>query len=248
LKIHLIRHATLLITLGTKKILIDPMLAEAGTMAAVDNSPNPVSNPLTKLTTPLSCLLAANAVCITHLHRDHLDEKAKELLPKDIPVFCQPEDEGKLQSFSFTATYPVVNSIVWDGITISRTGGQHGTGSIGEKMGSVSGFVFEYQGESLYIAGDTIWCNDVAAALDRYRPRIVVVNTGAAQFLTGGPIVMDGKDVITLCRHLPETTVIAVHMEAFNHCLLSRKELSSLAIEQQVNNLLIPADGEELLL
>jgi hypothetical protein len=88
----------------------------------------------------------------------------------------------------------------------------------------------------------------VAAALDRYRPRIVVVNTGAAQFLTGGPIVMDGKDVITLCRHLPETTVIAVHMEAFNHCLLSRKELSSLAIEQQVNNLLIPADGEELLL
>ncbi len=246
LKIRLIRHATLLVTLGAKRILIDPMLSSTGTMSAVDNSPNPKPNPLLDLTMPLSDLLTADAACVTHLHRDHFDERAKELLPKTIPLFCQPGDEEKLRSFSFTTPHPIASSLHWDGITISRTSGQHGTGTIGVNMGPVSGFVFEHQGASLYIAGDTIWCNDTKAALDRYRPHIVVINTGAAQFLTGGPIVMDSEDVITLCRYVPAAKVIAVHMEAFNHCLLTRNELRALARERQIKNLFIPGDGEEL--
>jgi hypothetical protein len=47
-----------------------------------------------------------------------------------------------------------------------RTGGRHGTGEIGEKMGPVSGYVLRGPGEPVvYIAGDTVWCPEVAAAL-----------------------------------------------------------------------------------
>lgn len=246
MKIRLVRHATMLLSMGTKKILIDPMLSAAGTMNAVDNAPNPKPNPLVELTIPLSRLLNADAACITHLHRDHFDETAKALLPKDLPLFCQPDDETKLRDFCFTTVYPITNSLLWEEITIHRTSGRHGTGITGEKMGPVSGFVFKHQDESLYITGDTIWCQETKNALDYHHPRIVVANAGAAQFLTGGPIVMDGADIIALCRYVPEAKIIAIHMEAFNHCLLSRTELRSMAKEKQVDNLFIPEDGEEL--
>jgi len=246
LKIRLIRHATLQLSLGTKKILIDPMLSSAGTMNPIDNAPNPKPNPLVELAMPLSHLLEADAACITHLHLDHFDETAKALLPKNLPLFCQPDDETKLQDFRFTTVHPIINRLVWEEITICRTGGRHGTGITGKKMGPVSGFVFNYQDESLYLTGDTIWCQETVNALDYHRPRLVVANAGAAQFLTGGPIVMDGEDIIALCRYMPEAKIIAVHMEAFNHCLLSRAELRAMAKEQQIDNLLIPEDGEEL--
>ncbi|TCL38264.1 L-ascorbate metabolism protein UlaG (beta-lactamase superfamily) [Anaerospora hongkongensis] len=246
MKIRLIRHATLLLSLGTKKILIDPMLSSAGTMTAVDNAPNPKQNPLVELPIPLPQLLTADAACITHLHRDHFDEAAKTLLQKNLPLFCQPDDETTLRDLCFTTVYPVITPLVWEEITIHRTGGRHGTGIIGDKMGPVSGFVFKQQDESLYITGDTIWCQETINALDCHQPKIVVTNTGAAQFLTGDPIVMDGKDIIALCRYMPETKVIAVHMEAFNHCLLSRAELRAMAKEQQIDNLFIPEDGEEI--
>ncbi|NQX39444.1 hypothetical protein SAMN05421820_102179 [Pedobacter steynii] len=47
-----------------------------------------------------------------------------------------------------------------------RTGGQDGVGEIGKMMGIVSGYVIRHEQEMVYIAGDTIWCDEVKAALD----------------------------------------------------------------------------------
>jgi L-ascorbate metabolism protein UlaG (beta-lactamase superfamily) len=113
-------------------------------------------------------------------------------------------------------------------------------------MGPVSGFVLQAEGEpSLYIAGDTIWCDEMAEALRTYQPAVTVVNTGAAQFNVGGPITMTAEEVVAVCRELPTTHVIAVHMEAVNHCLLARAELcQTLEIEGLSAQVIIPADGE----
>ena len=37
---------------------------------------------------------------------------------------------------------------------------------------------------------------------------------------------MDERDVIELLRYAPYTKAVAVHMEAINHCLVTREELS----------------------
>ena len=56
-----------------------------------------------------------------------------------------------------------------------------------EMLAPVSGFVLRAKGEAaLYIAGDTVWCEDVRKALREYDPKVIVVNAGAAQFLEGG--------------------------------------------------------------
>ncbi|OIA99598.1 hypothetical protein AK95_20740 [Paenibacillus sp. LC231] len=56
---------------------------------------------------------------------------------------------------------------------------------------------------------------------------------------------MDERDVIELLRHAPYTKVVAVHMEAINHCLVTREELSGrLTAEDLRAQIEIPQDGE----
>lgn len=251
MNIQLIRHATLLITVNGRRILVDPMLAEAGSMPPIPKTANQVPNPTATLPAcfDLQQLQELDAVLITHTHVDHFDERAAQLLPKGLPVFCQTEDVQKLQEAGFTDVRPVAESVVWENITMHRTNGQHGTGEIGKMMGTVSGFVLKTDGEpSLYIAGDTIWCSDVQEALDAYRPDITVLFAGGAQFLKGGPITMTKEDVGQVCLHAPYTRVLPVHLEAINHCGLTREELRGYleekGLESQVQ---ILQDGESAL-
>ena len=89
-------------------------------------------------------------------------------------------------------------------LLIARTDGHHGTGEIGEAMGIVSGFVLHAPSEpSVYIAGDTILCDEVRAAIDEHQPAAVLVNASAARFNTGDPIVMTNDDVVALAARVP---------------------------------------------
>ncbi len=42
-----------------------------------------------------------HGVLVTHTHRDHWDDAAIQLVPKDLPLFCQPEDLPKMESTHF---------------------------------------------------------------------------------------------------------------------------------------------------
>ena len=115
-------------------------------------------------------------------------------------------------------------------------------------MAPVSGFVIQTEGSpSLYVAGDTIWCDEVEEALNTHRPDVIVVNAGAARFLEGDSITMTAEDVAKVCLAAPEARVIAVHMEAINHCQLTRRELAEELEEQDLaGRVEIPADGDTL--
>ncbi len=232
MRITLLRHATLLLELRDRRLLVDPMLSAPGTLPPTEGTPNQLPNPLVPL--PSIPLDRLDAVLVTHLHRDHFDDAAAQYLPKQVPLFCQPEDAETLRAQHFVDVRPVEDALHWEGLAIHRTGGRHGTGELGARMGPVSGFVLD----SLYVAGDTIWCDEVEDALERHRPGVAVVNAGAAQFLEGDPITMTAEDV---SRVAERTKTVAVHMEAWNHCLLRRAELRA-----AVPGIWIPADGETL--
>ncbi len=248
MQLQLIRHATLLLEYAGMRLLVDPMLGDAGTAPPIQNSPEPRPNPLVPLPCPAPEIVSGiQATLVTHTHRDHWDDAAIQLLPKDLPLFCQPEDEAKMQSVHFVNTVAVQHARNWSQICITRTGGQHGTGEIGKAMAPVSGFVLQNPGEpTLYITGDTIWCNEVAEAIEQFNPQITVVNAGGARFLKGDPITMTAEDVIQVC-HKTNATVIAVHMEAINHCLVTRKQLAEKARQSGVK-VVIPQDGEVMAL
>ncbi|HET7567597.1 MAG TPA: MBL fold metallo-hydrolase [Gaiellaceae bacterium] len=238
MRLTLVRHATLVLELAGRRVLVDPMLGDAGVYPPIENTPNPVRNPLVPL--PPVALEPLDAILVTHLHNDHWDAAARERLPKEAPVLTQPESAGAIREAGFGDVRPVDDELEWEGVRIARTGGRHGHGAVADALGPVSGFVLAAPGEPvLYLAGDTVWCGEVEDALERHSPEVAVVNAGAARFLDSEPITMDSGDVARVAERVPR--VVAVHLEAINHCLETRAELRA-----AVPAALVPADGETL--
>ena len=247
MNIRQIRNATLVIHYADRKFLIDPFLADKGTMPPFPNTPNQVHNPLVSLPTSLEEITQVDAVIVTHLHPDHFDEAAKKVLPKDIKIYAQNEkDADAIKKEGFHNVEALTKGISIGGISLIRTNGKHGTGEIGTMMGEVSGVVFKHPNEkTLYIAGDTIWCSDVQDAIKTHKPEVIVVNGGAAQFLLGDPIIMTKEDIYETYMNAQHSTIIVSHMETVNHCLLTRKELKAFIDEKELSgHILVPDDGQ----
>jgi len=209
------------------------MLEEAGARPAVENTRNHQRNPLVPLPLPAEEIVAGlDAVLVTHLHRDHFDDGAIRHLPRELPLFCQPEDEHHLRALGFLAT-GVTGPTSFAGLRITRTSGQHGFGEVARQLGPVSGFVVD----DVYVAGDTVWCTEVEQAISRHHPRVAIVNGSAARFVDSEPLVMTTDDIRKVVALVP--TVIVVHLEAINHCIDTRDY-----VRAEVPEALVPDDGE----
>lgn len=220
-------------------------------MSPIENSGNDRRNPLVELPIAVNQILdGIDAVVVTHLHRDHWDDVAALEIPKHLRIICQAEDAERFHDLGFDDVRPIHSAAVFGHVGIYRTEGRHGTGEIGKKMGRVSGFFFKSRaGESIYVAGDTIYANPVRDALMRYRPTYTVVNCGGARFVEGDPITMTAEDVAQVVSVAPFTKVIAVHMDAINHCMVSRNGLKSFLKQRGMDcKVAIPADGQILAL
>ncbi|MFL1897233.1 MBL fold metallo-hydrolase [Aquimarina sp. 2-A2] len=249
MKIQLIRNATLKIEYAGTTILLDPMLSAKG---AFESFAGIQKNPISELPVTVEEVLEGiDLVLVTHTHEDHFDEVAKERLPKDIPLFCQPPDLAKMKKFGFTKAEEIESEIVWKEITITRTGGKHGSGEIVKHMGAVSGFVLQAEGEpTLYIIGDSIWVDEVEQTITNYSPQVIVTNSGGA-FIPGHEknlILMNEADTMQVLKKAGEAQVIAVHMEALDHCTVTRASLKKIyALENlKLGTLHLPLDGEML--
>ena len=237
---------------GGHVLLVDPMLDAPGARAPVRGTPQERPNPLVPL--PVSVREAVggvDAALVTHTHVDHLDAAGvTALIPLGLPVFCQPEDLEDLGQLGLDLRpLPRGEPVAWEGLTIHRTGGRHGREeAMVQGLGPVSGFVAAADGEpTVYVAGDTVWCPEVAEAIDAHRPDVIVVNAGGARFLEGGTVTMEAADVAAVAEAAPGARVVAVHMEAINHCLETRADLAAaLGGDGAAGRVAIPADGESL--
>lgn len=247
MKIQLIRSATLRLEYAGQHLLIDPYLAAKFSRPSfTGRSPNPmVDLPFS----PQEVISNIDAVIVSHLHSDHFDPSAQELLPKDTPILCQPLDEAPIISIGFHHVTPIVDSLVWHGITITRTPCQHGSGDVLDDMGTASGFVFQAKNEpTVYWVGDTIYYEAVAEVIDRVHPRVIITHSCGAVWGDHVLIVMDAVQTVAVCKSAPNSIVVVTHMETLDHATITRAELREYATLHGINpdQLLIPADGEIL--
>ncbi|WP_416723177.1 MBL fold metallo-hydrolase [Bacillus stercoris] len=249
MEIQQIRNATLVVEYAGKKFLIDPMLAEKGAYPPFPNAPRQdQNNPLVELPTSVDNIIKdVDAVIVTHLHYDHWDEAAKEVLPKDIKLFSQNEEDAtEIRNAGFKNVEVLTKDTVFEGIQLIKTKGEHGRGEILKLAGLVCGVVFKHQSEkTLYIAGDTVWYDAVQEEIDTHQPEIIVVNGGDNQFYEGGSLIMGKEDIYETYKAAPNAKIIVSHMEAVNHWGLSKEELKSFIKEKGIaSDVLVPEDGE----
>ncbi|MEN9726789.1 MAG: hypothetical protein RL434_1155 [Pseudomonadota bacterium] len=255
---HHIRNATTRITYAGTTFLIDPMLSRKGTYPGFEGTyRSELRNPLVELPIPEAEVIAGvDAVVVTHTHLDHWDDAAQTLLPKGLPLFVQHAADAEIiRKQGFTDVRILENQATFGGVTLTRTGGQHGTDEmyasppLAALLGQAMGVVFQAPGHrTLYLAGDTIWREDVDQALAKFSPAVIVLNAGYAR-LTGfeGAIIMGKDDVLRAAQAAPEATIVAVHLDAINHMSQSREELRKFVEEKGITRRVeIPADGATL--
>lgn len=249
MKIKLIRNATILVEYAGNRFLIDPVLGGKGSFRAFgDSLRKDIKNPIVDLPIPVQEIVNVDAVVITHMHLDHFDPAANELLPKDKKVFVENEDAVKeLENSGFTDIEILSLDSKFHEIELTRTPGQHGRGDVLKVIGEVCGVVFAHPDEkTLYIAGDTVWYEGVDEIIKNHQPDVIVVN-GGGNILMGEMLVMGKEDILKVHKARPDAMILSVHMEAMNHWTLSRDALKSFAVENGFSDsLFVPEDGEEL--
>ena len=251
-----IRNATAKISFAGKTFLLDPLLAKKGAYPGFDGTfHSERHNPLVELPLPATDVLkGVDAVIVSHTHLDHWDGGNNSFIPKGIPLFVQHEADAKLiRGQGFTNVRVMGESTEFEGVKLTKTGGQHGTDEmyrktqIAEFLGTAMGIVFQAPGaKTLYVVGDTIWRSEVDQNLAKFKPEVVVLNAGDAR-LVGytGAIIMGKDDVLRAAQAAPKAIIVATHMDAINHMTLSRKELQEHVQQHGIQaRVRIPADGE----
>ncbi|KQO18900.1 MBL fold metallo-hydrolase [Paenibacillus sp. Leaf72] len=246
ISIQHIRHATLVVTINGKKILVDPMLSDARELPPVPFTWTLRRNPLTPLPVPLPFFEDMDAVLLTHRHFDHMDKKAISVLNKRTPVFCQPEDQTFLQTAGFLNVQAIDNSLEWCGIQLKRIKGQHAQGIFTRLLGPVSGFILSTAADgSIYLVSDCVYTPAIEETFRENHPEIAILHTARAQLLLGTTITMTAEDILRIRKVSPATKLVAVHMDAISHCTLKRQQLRIFLKERGLENeAFIPEDGE----
>ncbi|MGL4908388.1 MAG: MBL fold metallo-hydrolase, partial [Bacteroidales bacterium] len=173
--VQLIRNATLVMEYNGMKILVDPMFCEKGAIGSIRGVE---SSPMVDIAIPFETILnELNLVLVTHNHPDHYDAVASSHLDKSVKLIHQPADQAFFKQEGFINAESLITSTVWNGITITRTNAQHGTGRMQKEMGNASGFVLQAADQpTIYLVGDGIWTEEIYQNIKRFEPDYIIVN------------------------------------------------------------------------
>lgn len=250
--IQQIRNATVKIKYGNITFLIDPWFQDQGTgfsAKAVRPEMQGLKCPMNALPdTPDNILKDVDYCLVTHLHFDHF---CPNYLPGDLKIIAQnQEDAEKIRQMGFENASAFESELLTiDRVTTHKTKAIHGDSEeVVKKMGEVCGYVFETPGEKrLYLAADTIYCQEVEQTIRQYQPEIIILNCCEATTPIGR-LIMNLSDVEKVCQAAPGAIVIASHLNSVNHALLTRKDIIEFASEKGLSTIRVPEDGECIVL
>ena len=242
-----IRNATILLEVGEHRILVDPMRSSPSSLAGFRLFRGARrKNPLTTLPDGAEELFdSATEVLITHEHPDHLDKPGIEwITSRGLKVWCSGVDSPNLRRKGLDARIVTEDS---GDLSVEVIPATHGHGMIGWLMGPVAGYYLALPDEpTVYITGDTVLTDTVKSAIERLRPQVIVAPAGTANFGIGKDLMFNEAELIELAKLAPEQVVFN-HLEAIDHCLMTRTKLGQMVDNAGVGEqVFIPQDGERL--
>ena len=262
MKITQIRNATNRLVYAGKTFLIDPWLSPSHmfTVADVPGHPYHIPDqvkehlPMPFYDLPMSTeeiLKDVDCVIVTHLHPDHIDISFADgtvgaPLDKAVPILCQNEEDAvvlKKSGFQDITILPKEWMKIGDAI-IRQVPALHGTYI---PCGNAMGVLFEAKDEkTFYLAGDTIWCEEVAATIEKFRPEVIALYACAAETLENGRLIMGDEDVWNVSLAAPDARLYITHMDNVAHASITRHAMRGRLASRGVVNYDMPADGESV--
>ena len=258
MKITQLRNATIVLEFVSAGepvvLLVDPMLADQGALPPLKLLVGKRRrNPLVELPASADALLGrVTHTLVTHCQRghfDHLDRAAKRFLrERQLPVLCMPRDKDYLvrRGLKVMPLGGMERQAFFGGhITPIRC--RHGRGWVGRLMEHGVGYFIELPGEpTLYLAGDTVLSDEVARCLRELDPEVSVLPAGGARMDLGSEILMDADELCEAGR-LTTGVVVVNHLEALDHCPVSREQVRQAAAAAGLSHRLrVPLDGEAM--
>ena len=259
--LHHIRNCTEKLTYCGMNFLIDPFFTPKGHYPGFSMCPTKeqkeIRLPMVDLPISIDEIMKdIVAVLVTHTHVDHWDEYTAKYIPKDLPIFVQNAGDKKLiAGQGFTDVRVLGIGVPFKGITLTKTGGQHGSDEIlsdtkvAEFFGDCMGIVFKAPGQkTVYFAGDTVWHDYVELALKKHKPDIIVLYAAQAIYEgLAGSSIMGPDDVKKCYEFCKDAKIIPIHMNSFAHCLYTIEKMKKFVEENNMKDrVIVPEDGEIL--
>jgi L-ascorbate metabolism protein UlaG (beta-lactamase superfamily) len=221
---------TALLELAGLRLLTDPTFDPAG-----GSYPTPVST-LRKRTGPAiaaEALGRIDAVLLSHDHHfDNLDHAGRALLGR-VPCVLAPVAAAERLGGRTRGLAP------WESLELAGPGGRlrvtatparHGPAHL--DRGPVIGFLLEpaeRPAPAVYLSGDTVWYEGVAAVAGRWSVGVAVLFMGAARVDEVGPwpLTMTAAGGVEAAGAFRDAVIVPLHFEGWAHFSQSRDDIDA---------------------
>lgn len=219
---------TYILKLGGFKILADPMLGPKSKEAfrikihPITGEPNAAierfSDPAAFDHSNIDLLL------ISHMHPDHIDPAAVEVLDKNLKTIVVTTGVSTFQKWGFVNT----QGLEWaDTITMQKgkeslriiaVKSMHAQEPLNTELGKGNGYIIEYASAKsvfrIYWTGDTVWFDEIASYKKYGKIDLLIPNMGAPG---KGKRGLDAVQAIQIITALDPKKIIPVHHTTFAH-------------------------------
>jgi L-ascorbate metabolism protein UlaG (beta-lactamase superfamily) len=219
---------------GGLRVLTDPVLSARGENAFTlpkHPSSGVINAPVARYTAPPPFVAEGlTAILISHTHNDHFDVKAKQVLPKQLPVVVAAAGADSVRAAGFTDVRP----LDWDQeLTLSAAGvelrivaiaAHHAhDAQLDRELGRGNGYVLEWRDARgrfrVFWTGDAVLSDESRDLRARFGEfDLLVPHLGAVGGDGGlGLRTMNAAEALELTRRVTPRLVVPIHHTTFAH-------------------------------